>query len=119
MRISDWSSDVCSSDLHRDGSSRGHPEVRNRQGCAEPDSCCSGTVWLLVEGRKLLFSGPYRPPLHLHEHMHCTGEMSRLYPMPGVAVTARRQLRWPGERRLGSAERREGDRCVSRCRNRG
>src|SRR3546814_9994230 len=42
MRISDWSSDVCSSDLQRDCSNSPH---RLERRCLPQSSACPGTVW--------------------------------------------------------------------------
>src|SRR3546814_12541645 len=51
MRISDWSSDVCSSDLHQADSTNGPPQVR--AALSQPDPAQGHCVGLAVGGRRL------------------------------------------------------------------
>src|SRR3546814_15594320 len=66
MRISDWSSDVCSSDLHYGGTPR-RPECEERT----PQSGAVADLWDVQTGRRLWsiagtaydFSQTYRPTI--------------------------------------------------------
>src|SRR3546814_16764117 len=88
MRISDWSSDVCSSDLQRVGLGIGELEAQQ-----------PATLGLVAQGMDVPRPGPARHRA-LGQRNHVLSQC------PGGAVLGR------------SAERRVGKGCVSTCRSR-
>src|SRR3546814_12782356 len=53
MRISDWSSDVCSSDLHRHAEGNDSRRVGERDFLVESMRLCGGPPWAAVFGRPM------------------------------------------------------------------
>src|SRR3546814_19676021 len=99
MRIRDWSSDVCSSDLHR----------RNRAGRARYEA---GGMRM---GRKIAIMGAGAVGAYCGAHMVREGEdVTFVDPWPEHVVTMREGLHITGR----SDERRVGKECVSTCRYR-
>src|SRR3546814_15885610 len=98
MRISDWSSDVCSSDL---GINIPHDAAEYLQGLRE---ICDANGWLLMLDEVQSGIGRRR-----------CGESRPTRTSPGAAQRAPASRR-PGSRR--SEERRVGKECVSTCRSR-
>src|SRR3546814_12529996 len=118
MRISDWSSDVCSSDLCRTEPSLAHPGSLGvpPYPWAEPSS---SSAWLVPPPSShytpailaLVAGRPTSPGLPAPFHHHCKLEV----PIPAhrVVVPCNSSAR-PSHRR--SEERRVGKECVSTCR---
>src|SRR3546814_14480824 len=96
MRISDWSSDVCSSDLKHQEQSQ----------CDEDQSnyLLRGRIELVVEG---VAEGRV-DDAHQHELRHTLQ----------VLLAIRQECSNPCERQVRSEERRVGKECVSTCRSR-
>src|SRR3546814_1129701 len=90
MRISDWSSDVCSSDLPAAG----------------------GGVW----NRVVRHLGVEAPALLAGDRVKCDQHVARRAQIQRVADLQRRGFRTPAPFR--SEERRVGKECVSTCRSR-
>src|SRR3546814_15419773 len=97
MRISDWSSDVCSSDLAQ---TVGKPGVPGDEGGRR-------TGAQSAEG-KLYLSG--QSPAHLHRAVRHCGRADR--------DLVHRDVLWPFLPERRSEERRVGKECVSTCRSR-
>src|SRR3546814_15637256 len=93
MRISDWSSDVCSSDLLRDGQAQDVPIDQVRR----------GEQVLVRPGEKIPIDGEIVEGSSYVDESMLTGE-----PMPVEKHAGMR-----------SEERRVGKECVSTCRSRG
>src|SRR3546814_12941507 len=113
MRISDWSSDVCSSDLTT-GRHRGHTRRRRR-----PNLVLGETTTMAFVKRKTLF---ILVGLSVIAVLAVAGFIwSGLYnigaddPHTGPVYSALETLR---ERSIRSEERRVGKECVSTCRSR-
>src|SRR3546814_13953494 len=108
MRISDWSSDVCSSDLPHAGGVRRQARPAVRPGAGPPPS---------PEGvaRMLNLAEYRRKPALLADHLPWAALVA-----PGVVLNKdgsfQRSFRFRGPDR--SEERRVGKECVSTCRSR-
>src|SRR3546814_16661490 len=101
MRISDWSSDVCSSDLGRTG--RGHPQAPFR---AIPKSDRAAEIFRVVS--LIRAAAPARSPTPPPKSLSCmggwgggTGRCDTLTKRHAVFVEAR--ARRPGDHRRGAA----------------
>src|SRR3546814_20370770 len=99
MRISDWSSDVCSSDLHGIDLRAGRPDAQALQ---------------VVHGLDLLLAGMDQAGImgmqrqHLHAVGEFLGEILRVHVPQGAAGSV-------GRTHQRSEERRVGNECVSPC----
>src|SRR3546814_14500735 len=101
MRISDWSSDVCSSDLNQQQQRSRHPMNREIVHGLAALACLATSVLAL----------PARAQA-IQEYMY---EPDRIYTVrTGLGITTQIELS-PNER---SEERRVGKECVSTCRSR-
>src|SRR3546814_12604192 len=117
MRISDWSSDVCSSDLQLTGRRGKQPEA---EGCAE----AGGGAAQQHQGVASVHAvSPSRPATLTHPRpgnnyaAEATGDATALPPSGGRAnFAAHAEIALPCPQR--SAERRVGKECVSTCRSR-
>src|SRR3546814_15601840 len=101
MRISDWSSDVCSSDLLRPG------EREGRRRRPMPEARASGWchIWSLVPGRLLEEDGR---PVPSHASHARAGSLLYL---------ADERHGTPDRSKTRSEERSVGNECVSTCRS--
>src|SRR3546814_21190338 len=106
MRISDWSSDVCSSDLLNDDYDGGHTVIR-----PHGDETDDHNIEIVPRvGRTVFFHGAY--------HDHCVSEVSggERYTIPMRYMTMPPDL--PDKHKWRSEERRVGKECVSTCSSR-
>src|SRR3546814_20149116 len=100
MRISDWSSDVCSSDLVRTASAASSFEA-----CQTPSPSC-GMAW-----PSLSFMEAWEDMACSTDHTDGALTIGRIWPVE--------QGQRPGHLRRRSEERRVGNECVSPCKYRG
>src|SRR3546814_11842908 len=100
MRISDWSSDVCSSDLHIE------PLVRDFPAAAPLLECGGFGCFRRIGEFEGLFVG--------HQFTHPTCRSSET---ATASLRAQRKRSWP-QATNRSEERRVGKECVSTCRSR-
>src|SRR3546814_15419066 len=102
MRISDWSSDVCSSDLHKPLSPKSYVPQRIRY---------YGLQYLDIAGRGAIA----RPPIT----MTLTDDLMAMLSMPPI-IRGKEVDIWVAPAAIGSRseERRGGTECVSTCRSR-
>src|SRR3546814_14250146 len=103
MRISDWSSDVCSSDLHC--SKSGH--LRNEAMASHhPLIGIIDVCGIVIEGGERTY--------------HTTHDRHRMSVATETTIEGRKLLMHHGMARNGrSEERRDGKECVRKCRSRG
>src|SRR3546814_13708389 len=100
MRISDWSSDVCSSDLPKVGAYRQTEEF-------------GLLVRVIQQGHLLYMSGNVDPADFTKYGKPIDADGTRAVPGLLIIVWMQRLLRW-----VRSEERRVGKECVSTCRSR-
>src|SRR3546814_15099054 len=111
MRISDWSSDVCSSDLRPDGAVR--PAGLHQHGLDPAPHADQGHDAAVPQLRRLLAHGAGA------RHGHGAGADAPARRRGGAVVTTAQQLPRKVVLAAGrSEERRVGKECVSTCRSR-
>src|SRR3546814_9153824 len=101
MRISDWSSDVCSSDLRLSAAGNAWAKVTNKQG---------EEIEVMTEGASQLIKIEFTPELHT-TYMLYDG-------FDGLRTKLKLDLDYEAMENGKSEERRVGKECVSMCRSR-
>src|SRR3546814_12070929 len=120
MRISDWSSDVCSSDLSNGRSGAGSRSL-NTLYVQPVASVALGSYRLSVGPRLWLYAGSLSDNPDIKRYRGNTGLFAEIGEDDGLRITTNTRLNFgsgKGAIDARSEERREGKECGSPCRSR-
>src|SRR3546814_13234460 len=106
MRISDWSSDVCSSDLNAAGAGSGRASGRGQRRCAK----------MLLPAQRGLFGLPL--PFGIALPLTVVAFLMAMRAADPFDIMRRRDIIGAYRQATRSEERRVGKECVSTCRSR-